>query len=314
MSAAVPIERPDIEVLIAKPEQYQEVSALLEEYFEAIGVVVRDTPATIDKYLRDARSGVWLAYYGGAAVGCILLRPLRDRNGEVKRLYVTPDCRRLGLAKALLTALEAHAAASGYDALYLDSKDDLKEAQAFYRRSGYELCERYNDNPQATVFMKKTLREPLTVRDFRHDDADAFFALNEAWISKLFKLEPKDFETLREPEKYILSKGGRIYMACRGTERVGCCALLNMGDGVYEVAKMGVAEAERGKGAGRALLEYAKSDARRLGARRLYLETNHTLKNAIHLYESVGFRHLKPEEIKPSPYARADVYMDLELI
>jgi hypothetical protein len=51
--------------------------------------------------------------------------------------------------------------------------------------------------------------------------------------------------------------------------------------------------------------------ARASGARRLYLETNRKLANAIHVYESLGFRHLPPERVVPSPYARANVYMEL---
>ena len=201
---------------------------------------------------------------------------------------------------------------SAFRIFTLDSKDDLRVALAFYERAGYQRCERYNNNPQATVFMKKCL-SPLNVRDFCAGDEEAFWSLNEAWISKLFKLEAKDIETLRNPQASILSPGGRIYMACRGVDPVGCCALLKMGNGSFELAKMAVAESERGRGVGRALLEHVVNDARSRGMRRLYLETNHSLHNAIHLYQSVGFRFLKAEQVTPSPYARADVYMEMFL-
>jgi ribosomal protein S18 acetylase RimI-like enzyme len=52
----------------------------------------------------------------------------------------------------------------------------------------------------------------------------------------------------------------------------------------------------------------------RAGARRFYLETNHALTPAIRLYESVGFKHIDPSRIVPSPYERADVYMELFLV
>jgi len=56
-----------------------------------------------------------------------------------------------------MDALEEHARSAGYDAVYLDSKDDLATAIRFYRERGYEEVERYNDNPQATVYMRRLL-------------------------------------------------------------------------------------------------------------------------------------------------------------
>ena len=64
---------------------------------------------------------------------------------------------------------------------------------------------------------------------------------------------------------------------------------------------------------GRKVLEYAIAQARKLGAERLHLETNRQLANAIHLYQSVGFRHVSPDQVIPSPYARANVFMALVL-
>jgi ribosomal protein S18 acetylase RimI-like enzyme len=65
-------------------------------------------------------------------------------------------------------------------------------------------------------------------------------------------------------------------------------------------------------GIGHRLLHAAIEEAQRMRARRLYLETNHILEPAIRFYESLGFR-LHPTEVSPSPYDRADVYMELML-
>jgi hypothetical protein len=54
----------------------------------------------------------------------------------------------------------------------------------------------------------------------------------------------------------------------------------------------------------------AIAKAERLGATRLYLESNAILPGAVALYEAMGFRHLPPERIKPSHYSRADVFME----
>ena len=74
---------------------------------------------------------------------------------------------------------------------------------------------------------------------------------------------------------------------------------------------MTVAERCRGLGIGKKLLAHVIEHARAMGAERLYLETNRELQSAIHVYESLGFEHLPPERIHPSPYARANVYMEL---
>ena len=102
-------------------------------------------------------------------------------------------------------------------------------------------------------------------------------------------------------------------MAIADGERIGCCALVFVKTGVFEVAKMAVSERFRGQGIGRRLLEYTIAQARRLGAHTLELASNTKLANAVHLYESLGFRHLPPERVEPSPYARANVFMVLNL-
>jgi putative acetyltransferase len=145
------------------------------------------------------------------------------------------------------------------------------------------------------------------------DDATAFRTLNEEWITRYFTLEAKDRETLNDPVNSILRKGGHIFMAYAGAEAVGCVALIPMRDGVYELSKMAVSPHLRGRGLGRRLLEHALVQAKCLGAKSLFLGSNTRLKDAVHLYESVGFRHVKPETLPPMPYSRADVFMEMPL-
>jgi ribosomal protein S18 acetylase RimI-like enzyme len=121
---------------------------------------VRDNRSALLAYLSDESSGVWVAYVGGEPAGCILLRPLPNlpESSEIKRLYVRPAYRGYGIASSLVTEIEGFAARRGISTLYLDTKDDLVEAIAFYRKHGYQPCARYNDNPQATIFMRKSIR------------------------------------------------------------------------------------------------------------------------------------------------------------
>ncbi len=152
----------------------------------------------------------------------------------------------------------------------------------------------------------------VKIREFQPGDEIVFRALNEAWITASFHLEDEDVAVLGDPQHHILSPGGHIYFAAHpeSGEVLGCCALLPMEDGCFGVAKMAIAERHRGQGIGRQMLRGTIAAARDLGARRLYLVTHHSLKNAIELYESEGFVHLRPEDAPPSPYARATVFME----
>jgi GNAT superfamily N-acetyltransferase len=137
----------------------EEAYAIVREYYDAVDVVVRDDANEFGREYFGVGSGIWLASEDAEVIGCIALRPLPqfERSGEVKRLYVKPVSRGKRIAERLLAALEEYARDAGYRRLYLDTKDDLIPAIRFYERHGYERCERYNENPQATIFMRKDL-------------------------------------------------------------------------------------------------------------------------------------------------------------
>ena len=147
----------------------------------------------------------------------------------------------------------------------------------------------------------------MEIVEFEPVHAAAFKALNEAWISKYFTLEAKDREVLGDPQGKIIAQGGRVFMALRDGEAVGCAALMKMADGGYEVAKMTVSEILRGSGLGRLLMQRCIDAGAEMGATRLYLETNATLAPALGLYRAMGFRDLARTD---TPYARADVFME----
>lgn len=152
----------------------------------------------------------------------------------------------------------------------------------------------------------------VEIVDFHPGHAHAFKALNLAWISRYFVVEAKDLEVLDDPVGKVIAPGGHILMALDEGEPVGCCALIATGAGGFEVAKMAVTEAWKGRGVGRDLMAACIERARSVGANRLYLETNSSLAPALGLYRRFGFRQIEPAE--PSPYARADVAMELRLL
>ncbi|HEX5339765.1 MAG TPA: GNAT family N-acetyltransferase [Gammaproteobacteria bacterium] len=134
---------------------------LIEEYYEAVHVVLRDDPETVRQIVEGPGSGLWVACLQDQAVGCVMLRELESLPdaGECKRLYVQPQARGHGIADALMDALESFARDKGQRWIYLDTYHSLKPAIALYTKRGYVECERYNDNPQATCFFRKNIGE-----------------------------------------------------------------------------------------------------------------------------------------------------------
>ncbi len=153
----------------------------------------------------------------------------------------------------------------------------------------------------------------VSIRDFEPGDEIAFRRLNEEWITRYFELEAKDRGVLDEPHLTILGRGGRILFAVHEGEPVGCCSMLPLEAGGFEIGKMAVTEPFQRAGIGRKILEAVIEKARAVGATRLYLETNEKLKPALRLYESAGFRPVPPERVTPSLYARANVYLEMFL-
>jgi putative acetyltransferase len=166
---------------------------------------------------------------------------------------------------------------------------------------------------QSALSQRPIVMPEITFRLLQPGDADAFRELNEQWIAKYFRVEEHDVVQLSDPGRTILAPGGQIVMAVAGDEKIGCCALIFMRPGIFEVAKMAISERYRGQGIGRKLLEQTIAQAKTMGAHTLELASNWKLANAVHLYESLGFRHLPPERVEPTPYARANVFMELNL-
>ncbi len=162
----------------------------VERLMRAASVVVEtadpasaDARACIDAYLRELAerfesgfdptrgpsadpqelvppSGVLLlARLDGEAIGCGALKVLGDGDGvgEIKRMWVAPTARGLGIAQRMLDALQAQARALALDTLRLDTNRTLLEARALYARNGYVEIAAYNDNPYADHWFEKRL-------------------------------------------------------------------------------------------------------------------------------------------------------------
>ena len=103
--------------------------------------------------------GAWMVGWRGAeAVACGGVRLLSPEVCEIKRMYVDPSARGVGLARRLLTALEEAGLTLGARVARLDTGRDMAPAVALYRSSGYAEIEDYNGTPDAGWWFEKTLR------------------------------------------------------------------------------------------------------------------------------------------------------------
>ena len=136
-----------------------------------------------------------------------------------------------------------------------------------------------------------------------------FKKINVEWIEKFFKVEPHDLEQLDDPQA-IIDAGGQIFLAKIDGEVVGTSALIHDGDGVYELAKMGVTLQAQGLGLGKKMCLITIEEAKKRKAKTLYLLSNRGLTPAITMYLSVGFVEVP---LGGTLYERTDIKMDYPL-
>jgi DNA-binding MarR family transcriptional regulator/GNAT superfamily N-acetyltransferase len=98
-----------------------------------------------------------LATLHGEPVGCGALKFHPGGPAELKRMWVDPSVRGMGLGRRLLTELEAQAAAHGVRTLRLETNRVLVEAISLYRTAGYREVAAFNDEPYAHHWFEKTI-------------------------------------------------------------------------------------------------------------------------------------------------------------
>ena len=98
-----------------------------------------------------------LATLHSEPVGCGVLKFHQDAPAHIKRMWVSPDVRGLGLGRRLLGELEARAAAHGVRTLRLETNRALNEAISLYRTAGYREVTAFNDEPYAHHWFEKTI-------------------------------------------------------------------------------------------------------------------------------------------------------------
>ena len=136
-------------------ELLAEMRVELNDVYESFSRL--DNPALSPSELRPPGGAYLVGFAGDDAVAGGGLRRLTDEVAEIKRMYVRPQARSRGVARALLAALEEAAVSLGYAAVRLDTGPKQAHGLALYRSAGYVDVEPYNDNPFACFWGEKRL-------------------------------------------------------------------------------------------------------------------------------------------------------------
>lgn len=147
------------------PADSYEASALLDAMreemaalYDNLDIDASDMPKAGPAQFAPPR-GDFLVGLGSAgdAVCCGGIKPLPDGACEFKRLYVRPEVRRRGIARALLAALERRARELGYDIARLDTGPRQPHSERLFRDAGFRPIGNFNGNPIASFFGEKRL-------------------------------------------------------------------------------------------------------------------------------------------------------------
>jgi putative acetyltransferase len=149
--------------------------------------------------------------------------------------------------------------------------------------------------------IRNVVAPEVSVVSYREEFRAAFEQLNRDWIETYFVLEAPDQEVFSDPQATILARGGQIFFVLESDQVQGTCAVLHHGSDEYEIAKMAVAPAARGRGFGDLLMEAAIGFATEAGAHRLIILSNTVLEPAIRLYPEARLRPRPLDRGRPLP-------------
>jgi putative acetyltransferase len=135
---------------------YTEAAKLFKAYADSLAVALcfqnfDAELANLGRAYPPPDAAIFLARNKGLVAGCCAIRPLADVDYtnacEMKRLYVLPAFRGLGLGRELAEKAMGFAKDAGYDSILLDTLDEMETARSLYQELGFSEVEPYYHNP-----------------------------------------------------------------------------------------------------------------------------------------------------------------------
>lgn len=150
---------------VQTPDDLEATISLFEEYAQSLGIdlsfqdFATEMQSMPGKYAPPQGALLLARNAEGEAIGCVGLRPFSEPGHcEMKRLYVHPNGRGIGLGRELAQAIIEQAKRLGYENMLLDTLSTMASAQALYRSLGFVEVGPYYDSPiQNTTFLRLDL-------------------------------------------------------------------------------------------------------------------------------------------------------------
>lgn len=145
-------------------DDYRTARSLFEEYAGTVGVDLcfqgfAEELEHLESMYGPPNGCLFIAWRNGLPVGCVASRTLEPGVCEMKRLYVRPHARGIGLGRQLAAAIVERARADGYARIVLDTLRSMVEARVIYRSLGFVQRDAYYANPLPDVaFMELDLQ------------------------------------------------------------------------------------------------------------------------------------------------------------
>ena len=274
------------------------LAAMVAELVSMYGPLEERGAPTANPEELEAPHGTYLVLFeDGQAVAGGGIKPLGDRTGEIKRMYVAPEARGRGHARRLLCALEQAGRALGLDHLRLDTGPKQPFARALYESAGYRSIPSYNANHAASFWGEKRLDTTLLFPRADPDRAQRLLELQRAAYAAEAELLGFDgIPPLHETLEELLATGQRWLGRFTGTELVGALAWEEGGDMGPEISRLVVAPAAWRSGHATALLDAFDPLT---GGRPVRVATGSDNAPALALYARRGFAATGEEEIAP---------------
>ncbi len=247
----------------------------------------------IGKYFKKC----WCLIDNGQVIGTAAVKELDSEKCELKIMYVLKKFQGMGYGRKLLDAALLYAEKSEYKYIFLDTKAESTRAIDLYKKYGFTETERYNDNLNADIFMRKELNK-YKVNEAEENDLDELLLLYTQLHDNPIP-EKSDYlldlwqNIMKDPNHHIVvcKKDGRIISSCvimiiRNLTHSQCPYAL--------IENVITDELHRKKGLASACLDYAKKIAQKENCYKIMLMTGSKLESTMRFYEKLGYnRHDK---------------------